>query len=382
MMTSKERLLAAAQCQPVDYVPLAFHFWPHPRHPQAIWNNDRERLAFYRAHEWDARVDIGAGVSPLPEVQVEVDFETRDDYTVLHQCWHTPAGTIEERLRVTDDWPGTRDSTNPVGFSDDFRTSRYLEFPFKTPQDLATLPYLFPLENPRDTEQIIQQHHDARTLADEFEVPLFAYFSGGMDWLIWLYPAEEAVLRTQDEPEMVHALLNHINAAFTTRLKTTLELGVDAVVRRGWYESADFWNPSMYTEFACPALKQEIALAHAAGTLFFYLMDTGIMPILDQLAALPFDCLLGADPATSNQDLVTIRRALPGKALWGGVSGPLHLGMGTPAEVEQVVEQAFATCGNTGFILGSAVGYRYDWPWENLLAFERAWKKGRARTQG
>ena len=377
MMTTKERLLAAARCQPVDHVPLAFHFWAHPRHARAVWNNEAERLAFYRAREWDARVEIGAWVSPSPEVRVEVEYETRDGNTILHQRWHTPAGTIEERLRVTDDWPGPRDAANPVGFGDDFRTSRYVEFPFKTPDDLATLPYLFPHDNPLDREQLIRQHREVRALADEFQVPLTLYHDCGMDWLIWLYPAEEAVLRTQDEPEMMHALLDHINAAHNARLQTALELGVDGVIRRGWYESADFWNPALYAEFARPWLEREVAQAHAAGTVFYYLMDTGIMPLLEQLAGIPFDCLYGADPATSQQDLAVIRRALPGKSLWGGLSGPLHLGLGTPAEVEQATNDAFDAWGTTGLILGTGVGFRYNWPWENLMALERVWKKRR-----
>jgi hypothetical protein len=39
---------------------------------------------------------------------------------------------------------GDRNARSPVGFYDDFRTSRYIEFPFKSASDLATLPFLFP----------------------------------------------------------------------------------------------------------------------------------------------------------------------------------------------------------------------------------------------
>jgi len=374
-------MMAAWRSQPVDHVPFGVHFWPTPRHPHAIWSTERERLAFYRNREWDARLEVGTWISPLPDVQVEVRYEGDGVEQVLHQRWQTPTGTLSERLRVTDDWPGQRDATNPVGLGDDFRTSRYLEFPFKAEEDLAVLPYLFPVNNPRDRERMVRQYQEARALADEFDVPLVAYHGTGMDWLIWLYPPEEAVLRVVDEPQFVHGLLDQINAAHYAQLALLLELGIDGVIRRGWYESADFWNPELFAEFARPWLEKEVALTHDAGAAYLYLMDTGIIPLLGELSAIPFDCLLGADPATSGQDLGLIRRSLPGKALWGGISGPLHLGLGTPAEVEQSVDAAFAACGTTGLILGLAVGIRSNWPWENVQAFDRAWRRLREGNQ-
>ncbi|MHB9024873.1 MAG: uroporphyrinogen decarboxylase family protein [Armatimonadota bacterium] len=374
-MTSKERMLAAWRCEDVDHVPFGVHFWPAPRHEHAVWSNEPERLAYFRDREWDTRLEVGTWVTPLPEVQVEVQVERAGTQPVLRQRWQTPAGTIEELLRVTDDWPGRCDASHPVGFGDDFRTSRYLEFPFKTTDDLAALPYLFPANNPRDRQRMVRQHQTARALADEFQIPLLAYHGTGLDWLIWLYPPEEAVLRTQDDPACIHHLLEQINAAHYAQLELLLELGVDGVIRRGWYESTDFWSPGLFATFARPWLEREVALAHAAGAAYLYLMDTGITPLLGELSAIPFDCLYGADPATSGQDLGRIRHALPGKSLWGGISGPLHLGMGTPADVEQAVETAFATCGNRGFILGLAVGIRANWPWENIQAFDRAWRK-------
>jgi hypothetical protein len=73
--------------------------------------------------------------------------------------------------------------------------------------------------------------------------------------------------------------------------------------------------------------------------------------------------------------LKRVRSELPGKSLWGGISGPEHLGRGTAEEVEQAVEKAFADCGKRGFILGPGVVFRNYWPWENLEAMERTWRR-------
>ena len=376
-MTTKERLMAALRCQAVDYVPMAFQFWPSPpRRPNATWTNERERLEFFRRRGWDARVEVGTLVTPLPAVQAEVRYETLNDQPILHQLWHTPAGTVEERLRVTDDWPGRdRNADTPVGFYDDFRTSRYIEFPFKSASDLAALPYLFPVDNARDIDKMMSAHERARALAEEFQVPLFAYYTAGMDWLLWLHPAEEMILRARTDPAMVHSLLDHIHSACARRLELLLELGLDGVCRRGWYESADLWSPRDFAEFARGPLAEDIRAVHAAGCVFIYLMDSGVVPLLGELGALDFDCLFGVDPAMRSVDLRQVRRALPGKSLWGGISATLHIGRGTPAETERAVERAFESCGRLGFVLGPLEGIRPTWPWENIEACDRAWRR-------
>jgi hypothetical protein len=158
-------------------------------------------------------------------------------------------------------------------------------------------------------------------------------------------------------------------------LEVLLELGLDAVSRRGWYESADLWSPRDFREFARGPLVEDIRVTHAADCVFIYLMDSGFVPLLGELGALDFDCLFGADPAIRPVDLRQVRTALPGKSLWGGISATLHLGRGTPAETERAVEQAFDSCGRLGFVLGPLEGIRHNWPWDNILACERAWRR-------
>ena len=316
------------------------------------------------------------GIPPDPAVRGEVFHERDAGGPLLRQVWHTPGGTITERLRVTDDWPEAQNATEPIGLLHDFRTPRYIEVPFKTPDDLASLPYLLPIQNAAEEAGMIRAYRDARALADEFNVALIADVRPGLDWLVWLYPAQEAVLRTLDSPDMIGRLLAHIHAAYQRRIDLLLGLGVDGVIRSGWYESADLWNPELFRAYAMPQIQWEIQATKGAGVPLVYLMDSGVVPLLPDLNRMSFDCLAGIDPATAGgTDLAAIRRALPGKAIWGGISGPLHLGMAGPVEMEQAVERAFTTCGRTGFILGPVVGFRHNWPWENLEACDRAWRR-------
>ena len=392
-------MLAALSGQDVDYVPMHIIWNVNPLHEKLSWNNDREKLQLCRDRGWDTYLTVFPTMTPAADVQINKSIEKTSAGQILKQTWKTPAGDIHEQLSATDDWEELhgrclsqsavinwekRKDTDvlygPDGiprylqFVSDYRTPRYVEFPFKDLKDLESLDYLFPLDNPADTAKIVQEYQEKRKLADEFNVPLFTYLDAGMDWLIWLYPADEAVLRVVDDPEYVRKLLGHINQAKCNRLKLLLDLGIDGIQRRGWYESVDFWSPQIFREFAKPELETEIEMAHRAGKPFCYIMVTGIMPLLPELASLPFDCLLGPDPVVGGQDFRQIREALPGKTIWGGFSGTGHFINGTPEDAARAVADAIAICGKERFILGMEVSFRSYFKWENFVAAEQAWK--------
>ena len=381
-MTSKERILAAIRSQDIDYTPMIVDFSnPYardnievPPHPGTDWENERARLEIYKKWGWDTYLTIVPHVTPLPEVKTSVAYDV--EAKVLKQTWKTPSGEIREQLKLTPDWPEANGRQEPVPFNSDFRTARYLEYPFKDKSSLATLPYLFPEINDVDNETITREFEEMKTLAEEFQVPLFVYLDAGMDWLTWLYPLEEAIITLMDKPEQTPLLLEQINRAKYNRLKTLLSLGADGVIRRGWYESADYWSPVIFNEFAAGALNAEIRITREAGAVYVYLMMTGIMPILGELKKLNFDCLAGAEPELGGQDLEVIRAQL-NKSIWGGISAPRHMIEGTPEIATAATHKAFDIIGRKGLILSPTVIFRRTWPWENLMAMERTWRERR-----
>lgn len=377
-MTVKERLMAAIRCQDVDYTPMEIHFWPEPAHEKVTWKSERERLETYRKWGWDTRINIGTPVTPDKKVKTSLEYRTVDGVTVLKQMWDTPAGRLEEQLKVTGDWPQALNRKTNQDFFSDFRTARYIEYPFKELKDLDTLEYLFPLTNDLDVDTIVKDFREKKQLSEEFQVPLLVYLDAGMDWLLWLFSAEEAVMRMVETPEFVDKLISRINAAKLKRLEVLLELGVDGVIRRGWYETTDFWSPAIFREHIKPAVESLTETVHQAGVPLIYLMNTGIMPLLPELSGMSFDCLLGPEPEMAGHDLTAIHRMLPGKSIWGGISGPNHLGAGTPENTEKAVQRAFEIIGRKGLILSPGVGYRPYWSWENMDACEKAWKRYRA----
>ena len=374
-MTTKDRLLAAIKNEEADYVPMVIEWNEDRMHEKLNWTNARERLEFHRMHGWDTHVNLHSGITPAACVNIDKSIASGAGHKrVLTQVWHTPAGNITERLRATDDWDELWEGGHPyLQMMSDFRTSRYIEYPFKSARDMEALKYIFADDNPADIARIKREHEAKRRLADEFDVPLFVYFDAGMDWLLWLFPPEEAIIRVLEEPDFIHAMLAHINEAKHRQLAQMLQLGVDGVMRRGWYESTDLWNPGIFKEFAMPALRKEIDMVHGAGAPYIYIMDTGVDPLLADLATLDFDCLLGADPVLGGHDIGRLRRMLPGKSLWGGFSGPGHFGADSPDIAAKAVESAIEACGKRGLVLGMAVSFRHYWPWANFAAAEEAW---------
>ena len=218
---------------------------------------------------------------------------------------------------------------------------------------------------------------------------LAAYRDWGWDAFVTVggyipHTAEEAVAAVLEQPEMTRRMIGHLDAAYTSRAELLLDLGVDGVIRSGWFESTDLWSPTIFRGFARPAIEDLTRKVHRAGGVVVYLMDTGIVGLLPDLKEMAFDCLHGADPIlpTDGLELDSLRGSLPGKSIWGGLSGPEHFVQCTPEQMTGAVEKAFADLGRQGLILGIAVGIRDYYKRENIEACDLAWRRLRPCGNG
>jgi hypothetical protein len=99
------------------------------------------------------------------------------------------------------------------------------------------------------------------------------------------------------------------------------------------------------------------------------------MPMLDILAALEFDAYQAIEPVLGGQEMRVVADELCDRhAIWGGLSGPMHIGEGTPQEVRQAVRDAFDVFGPRGLVLSAVPSIRAHWPWENALAMFDEWR--------
>ena len=162
-------------------------------------------------------------------------------------------------------------------------------------------------------------------------------------------------------------------------MKVYLEYGIDLFIRRAWYEGTDFWSPDLFLEIFAPIIRQEVKLAHEAGTKYGYILTSGSAPLHQILIDLGIDVLLGVDPVQGRgTELGMMKKDLQGKiCLWGGVNGFITIETGNKASIDTAVHEALDTLGPDGCILSPVDNVRdpSDQVWENVLIFINAWKK-------
>jgi hypothetical protein len=374
-VSSRDRLLAALSCGQADHVPCCFSGF------QILRDRCADQDEYVR-RQLDMGLDTMVRINVLPashDPRVRIR-EWREDrpgglYPMLHKEYETPAGTLRTAVVKTEDWPWG----DHVPFTDDHLIPRSYKF-LATPGDsLDALGYL--LAPPTDVEmaQLRDEARQAKALAAEHHLLTVGTYSSVVDMACWLAGIEDLVMSTFDAPDFVEGLLATIEDWNRRRVDLVLDQGVDLVIRRAWYENADFWSPPQFRRFVLPSLRRDIAVAHEAGARFGYLMSCASMPLLDIMMDAGVDVLLGVDPAQDRtMDLRVLKQETMGRmALWGGVCGYLTVERGTPDDIAREVQEAISILApGGGFILAPVTNMRADTPnaWANVHTLIDTWK--------
>jgi len=388
-VTSKERLLAAVSGGRPDHVPCSFMIF------RALRNKCKDIFEFAERQlemGLDARMDFGIEPAPWyhadlhglplrfhPEVEIREWREDRpgERYPVLCKEYVTPAGTLRTEVYRTEGWPyGDR-----VPFMEDHIVPRSLKHLVTGREDVEPLRYLLIPPADEDLRRFVERHRKVRKFAEDKGLLVAGGWGVGMDALVWLCGMQELLLLSMDDPEFVDELLKLVGDWNVKRMEPFLDAGVDLFVRRGWYEGADLWSPSLFERFVSPYLRREAELVHQAGAKFGYIVTSGVMPLVELLIEAGVDVVIGIDPV---QDRTMDMRALKEKAggrlaLWGGVNGFITVEMGSAEEVRRAVREALDALGPDGFVLSPVDNVREDRPevWRNVEAFVEAWKEMR-----
>jgi hypothetical protein len=147
------------------------------------------------------------------------------------------------------------------------------------------------------------------------------------------------------------------------------------VRRNGFYETCDLYSPAMLQKFLGARLQEEIRLVHQAGKPIGYTILSGLMPILDYLAALEFDSLICPDVFLRGTDAVQLKGRLGDRmSFWTGPSDTIHLPRECPGEVRKAVRYVFDVFGKTGLLITPCSSSKAVFPWANILAMIEEWK--------
>ncbi|MFH1568889.1 MAG: uroporphyrinogen decarboxylase family protein, partial [Gemmatimonadota bacterium] len=229
------------------------------------------------------------------------------------------------------------------------------------PEHLPPLEHILQPPAGEELAAFRQQARAARAFCDGAGLLLAGSAPGVGDPVIWMSGVEPVLLAALDEPDFLEAYVEIVARWNRQVLKILIEAGVDVIVRRGWYESTDFWSPALYRRFLFGPLQEEVRLTRQAGVKLSYVMNTGAMPLLPAFADLGFDVLSNLDPLAPGTSLREVKRQIGDRiCLCGGVNNNHVLERGSEAEVERAVTEAIeALAPGSGFILapGDSVGY-------------------------
>jgi len=374
-LSSRERMLAALNCQEPDYVPCCLSACQILERKCA---DQRDYVDRQLKMGLDVAVAVGA-----PSVRHDPRVRTREwreqgpssPYPVLHKEYETPAGVVCTSVNQTEDWPWG----DHVPFLDDYLIPRSRKQLIAQDEDLAALPYLFAPPTAEDVARLQRQARNATKLARDRELITIAYYGTVGDILCWVAGMQELMLAVSDKPQFVHRLIAAIEEWNSQVMDVVLDQGVDVFVRRAWYENADVWAPAQYKEFILPGLRRDVEKAHQAGAKFGYLMSCASLPLLGMMMDAGVDVLMGVDPAQDRMmDFRVLKERAAGRmCLWGGVCGYLTMECGTPQDITAQVRHALASLApGGGLILAPVTNVRQDSPrvWRNLEAMIEAWR--------
>ena len=391
-MNPKERILGALTGQKIDHTPCAPFFWAGENFWKPVQevnvgvdpelNNINDHIdSKYRWSSIEEHMDVMINVLRVnPVLHIDVSFsnnlsdveeklwtEKSGERKILHKEYNTPSGILSASVDL-DHWP----LGNDIPFFTDWVTG-FIEYWVSSLEDIERLKHVL-LQPDRETiKKDKKANRKIFSIAEKYQLPVYSYIGKGLTGLLQLMGAENACIASIERPEIVESYLEYEHFLNMKRMEIAVDFGVDFFGRNGFYETCDFYSPAQLETFLGKYLQKEIDLAHSADKPIYYTLCTGIMPMLDYIDRLGFDCIFGIDPALDNNNLKIINESLPGKTLWTGLSAPIHIGGNSERAVRDAVRYAMENVDR--LILAACPSIRNYWKFENILAMIDEWKK-------
>lgn len=395
MLSSRERYLAALRHEESDRVPLELRAGEGYRFPgERGRRTPFDKAEAARALGGDPVLDLYLPDSCFhPDVKVRKGTcgTSEDGCPLLFAEYDTPAGTLRQVVRQTDDWCNERQHLlmqNPVlgdavredwdvHLLDDFNGPRYIEPAIKTIEDIAKLRYLL---RPPDGDALAQWRTEAKTLkrwADEHQVLLRARRTFCAEAGMWLWRFEDFLCATAEDPELVDGFCSVVGDWQIQLAELALDVGVDVLMHRAYYETSEYFSPKLFDRYTRPFIERLGKLTREAGSRFALQRSEGNTRQIAQLKKLPIDILFDVEPGLGGEDMAMLKRELGGQlTLWGGVNSTVVVNQGTTEDIDRAVREAIETCApGGGFVIMPIVWVDNDTPWEKIQAAIAAVKR-------
>ena len=195
-----------------------------------------------------------------------------------------------------------------------------------------------------------------------------------------LVGTEQMIMATYDDPEWVHQLLTILQKRKLDFVKSLKGAKYDIIEFGGGSASTTVISPKIFNDFVAPYDAEIIKVAHEAGQKIVYHTCGGMMPILEDIAAIKPDAMETFTPPAmgGDTDLAQAKKRIGDKVCMIGGFDQFHYfkdcsADDTRAAVRKCFEQAGA---NGGYIL-SPSDHFFDADIESIRAFADEAKKCR-----
>ena len=393
-LSSRERYLTTFRHEEPDRVPIFMNtpqfFFADGR---IQWRDQFERAECLLAMGHDPMIDIWLPdpvCDPAVEIRAWRTFPEDSRDPLIHKEYHTPAGVLRQVVRETPDWcspshtpwqPTTFGIEKRTQFGmdlfDDWAISRRTEPWVKGPEDIEKLQYILRLPSGYILDEWRQDALRAKKFAEEHGLLTMVRRTIVGDAFLWFCDGADFMCAMIESPEYVRDLLAVFQEWSLKLVELALDIGVDVIQRRGWYDSPDFWGPKHFTNYLAPLIEEETQLVHQADTLHAFLLMEGHEHYFDTLSEMSVDILWGVDPLMGGVDLAKIKARLGGtKTILGGVNSEVTLTQGTEEEIRKSTRDAIAALApGGGFVLSPIGGIWPGIPWRSVEVMSEEWEK-------
>ena len=205
-------------------------------------------------------------------------------------------------------------------------------------------------------------------------VPCFDVFGQPGTWqdACCLYPTEQLILATYDDPAWVHEFLGILYRRKASYVRSMAGARYDLLELGGGSASTTVISPQIFEEFVAPYDSKLIELAHHAEQRIVYHTCGGMMPILEQIADLGPDAMETFTPPTmgGDVDLAEAKRRIGDRVcMIGGFDQFHYLINCTPEETRAEVRRCYEAAGQGGGYILCPSDHFFDADPELIRAF-------------
>lgn len=286
-----------------------------------------------------------------------IEWEELDDpwFKVVRYTFITPGGNLTMTLKTDD------------------KSTMVTEHLIKDKKDIDLLQYMtHPKCDVEAVNRVAEEWGDRGIVRGH--IPTFDVFGQPGCWqdAACLFGIENLILATYDDPEWVHTFLKLLQERKKTFIRSMKGAKYDILELGGGDASTTVISPKIFDEFVAPYDSELIEEAHKVGQRIVYHTCGGMMPILENIAAMNPDAMETFTPPQmgGDVDLAEAKRRIGDKVcMIGGFDQYYHFRGCAPEETRAEVRRCFkAAGGNGGYILAPSDHF-FDADVELIKAF-------------